>query len=238
MRLKFGHFGAGLWARGYLRNCRREIRPIARDARAIEADIRRRAQTLFDEQVTALPDKQARSILAMCSLVLASYRVLVEHGVEGAAAFESVRRAFAKTYPGPLTWLVRTWLWLHRDPVAYLRGRSLAASGRRMYGKSMEFADEQTDSSVAFLVTRCAFHEFFVRHGAPELTPLVCAWDRAWMDAIDRSRRPVRTERPSTISTGGECCRFSFVRDADKTGNDPHDVVLVQLQSRTGALRD
>jgi hypothetical protein len=73
--------------------------------------------------------------------------------------------------------------------------------------------------------------------GEPSLTVLICAWDRNWMDLIDQSPRPVRTERPSTISTGGDCCRFRFIRDAQKSGKEPNDVVLVQLenarQSRT-----
>jgi hypothetical protein len=232
MRLKFGRLGAQFWAGSFLRNLRREMRPIVDDPAAIDREIRGQAQALFDGRVDTLPDKQARVILAMCSLVLASYRVLLAHTRQADAAFDTVRRAFARTGLGPLTWLVRAWLWLHRDPVAALQGTSFESWGRRMYGKSMQFAEDKSQDKVAFLVTRCAFHQFFTDHGHPELTPLVCAWDRAWMDAIDRSRRPVRTERPSTISTGGECCRFSFVRDAEKTDKDRNDVVLVQLQSR------
>ena len=108
---------------------------------------------------------------------------------------------------------------------------SMAKQGQRMYGKSMEFADENTEDSADMLVTRCAFHEFFVGHGEPSLTVLICAWDRNWMDVIDQSARPVRTERPTTISTGGDCCRFRFIRDAEKSGKEPNDVVLVQLQN-------
>jgi hypothetical protein len=235
MRLKFRSFSASFWARGFLRNCRREMKPVVDDVRSVERDIRRRAQALFDERARSLPDKQARVITAMCSLVLAAYRSLGDQAREPEAAFETVRRAFARTYPAPMTWTVRLWLLGHRDPVANLRGRSFEKMGQRMYGKSMEFAGESGQDSVTMLVVRCAFHQFFVEHGAGELTPLVCAWDRAWMDAIDRSSRPIRTERPSTISTGGDCCRFRFVRDADKQGQDPNDVVLVQLQSRAGA---
>lgn len=234
MRLRFKHFGANLWARAFLRNCRREMKPLVADWRPIRCDIRRRAQALFDERFESLPDKQARSILGMCSLVLAASEELEKRVGESSVAFDAVRRAFASTFPGPLTWLVKTWLWLHRDPVKNLLGVSFASLGRRMYGKSMEFAEEKTDNAADMLVTRCAFHQFFVDHGRPELTVLVCAWDRAWMDAVDRSGRPIRTERLSTISTGGDCCRFRFVRDPEKHDPDPHDVVLVQLRSQAG----
>jgi hypothetical protein len=50
--------------------------PFVDDVPAVERDIRREAQALFDERVATLPDKQARVILAMCSLVLASYRAI------------------------------------------------------------------------------------------------------------------------------------------------------------------
>jgi hypothetical protein len=232
MRLRFKNFGANLWARAFLRNCRREMTPRLNDTRAVGQAIRRRAQALFDESFDALPDKQARSILGMCCLVLAAAEELQTSIGDAAVAFDTVRRAFASTYPTPLSWIVRVWLWFHRDPVKNLLGLSFAKLGQRMYGKSMQFADEKTDHAADMLVTRCAFHQFFVDHGRPELTVLVCAWDRAWMDVVDRSSRPIRTERLSTISTGGDCCRFRFVRDEQKHTQEPHDVVLVQLESQ------
>jgi hypothetical protein len=211
------------------------MRGLAVDRRAVERAVRERTQRLFDERFESLPDKKARSILAMCSLVLAACETLERHGVERGAAFETVRRAFAATGSGPLVWLVKLYLWWHPDPVEDLSWRSFIEQGRRMYGRSMTFAEEKTADAADMLITRCAFHQFFVDHDRPELTVLVCAWDRNWMDAVDRSSRPIRTERLSTISTGGECCRFRFVRDADKDASVSRDVVLVQLQARTRA---
>ena len=233
MRLRFKNFGANMWARAFLRNCRREMSPQVTDPRALDQAIRRRAQALFDARVDGLPDKQARSILGMCCLVLATVEELQNTIGDAAVAFDTVRRAFARTYPTPLSCIVRVWLWLHRDPVKNLLGLSFAKWGQRMYGKSMRFADEKTDHAADMLVTHCAFHQFFVDHGRPELTVLVCAWDRAWMDVMNRSSRPIRTERLSTLSTGGDCCRFRFVRDEHKRAQEPHDVVLVQLESQS-----
>ncbi len=235
MRLRLGSWKARFWARAFLKNCRRAMKPAVDDVKAVDADIRRAMQALFDQGVGSLPDEQARMILVMCASVLAAYRTLKTRLGDSERAFEIVRGAFAKTLPGPMTWWVRLWMWTTRDPVAYLQRRSLARIGERSYGKSMEFAEDQTADSASFLVTRCAFHQYFVDHGEPDLTPLVCAWDRAWMDAIDRSSRPVRTERPSTISTGGDCCRFQFIRDDQKAGKDTNDVVLVQLGAREPA---
>ncbi|MBO0859096.1 MAG: L-2-amino-thiazoline-4-carboxylic acid hydrolase [Chloracidobacterium sp.] len=94
----------------------------------------------------------------------------------------------------------------------------------------MEFADEKTADMVVLVVRRCAYHKFFVDHGEPTLTPVLCVFDRVWMEIIDRSDRSIRMERPSTISAGEDSCRFRFIRDHDKDGVEPVDIVLVQLQ--------
>lgn len=233
MRLKFGTFMANSWARGFLKNCRRTMKPLVGDMNALEADIKRQAREIFDDSVDALPDKKGRMILAMCSVVLAAYRQLNQRLDDPSVAFDTVRLTFERTYPTPMRWSCRLWLRMFRDPVGRLQRMSMAKQGQRMYGKSMEFADETTDDSADMLVTRCAFHQFFADHGEPSLTVLICAWDRNWMDVIDQSNRPVRTERPTTISTGGDCCRFRFIRDAEKAGKEPNDVVLVQLGNAT-----
>jgi len=233
MRLKFGTFAANGWARGFLKHCRVAMKPLGDDAQSLEDAIKREAQSLFDERTELLPDRQGRMILAMCSLVLAAYRRLKERLGDPSKAFDNVRAAFEKTYATPMQWYFRAWLWMFRDPVGNLQGKSMAKQGQRMYGKSMKFADEKTGDSADMLVTHCAYNQFFVEHGEPALTLLICAWDRNWMDVIDQSSRPVRTERPSTISTGGECCRFRFIRDDGKSGKAVNDVVLVQLERVT-----
>jgi hypothetical protein len=214
------------------------MKPLVGDMKALESDIKRQAQALFADRVDSLPDKKGRTVLAMCSLVLASYRSLKERLDDPTLAFDTVRLTFEQTYAKPMQWSYRLWLRMFRDPVAKLQGMSMAKYGRRMYGKSMEFVDEKTDDGADMLVTKCAFHQFFVDHGEPSLTLLICAWDRNWMDVLDQSARPVRTERPSTISTGGDCCRFRFIRDADKSGKETNDVVLVQLGSAAQPVRN
>jgi hypothetical protein len=228
MRLNFGHVAANAWARGFLRNCRRELRGRVPDTGRTAAAIARTAQAVFDEGAADLPDRKAKVIRTLCSLVLAAAREL-RPALGPDAAFDTVRRAFGATFRGPVLLVVRAWLWLSRDPVRSLARVSLAAVGRKQYGASMEFDEARTADAYELIVRRCAFHQFFLDHGAPELTPLICAWDRAWMDVIDGSARPVRTERPSTISTGGACCRFRLVRDGAERPAGSDDVILVTL---------
>ena len=194
------------------------------------ARIRDHTQQVFDASVAALPDPQARVIYAYCSLLLATFREIRAETGDPAGAYAFARTVFQQTLERPWRLLIKLWLWLVRDPVGFLSRWSLARLSQRSYGTSMEFAEEKTDDTVALVVRRCAYHQFFVDHDEPTLTPVLCMFDRIWMDVINRSPRPIRTERPSTISTGGDSCRFRFIRDHNKHSAEPADVVLVQLQ--------
>ena len=137
-----------------------------------------------------------------------------------------MRQAFLAQTPVRLMGLmIRVLLWCTRDPVTWLSRKSLAELSRRRYGVRMGFEDEVAPDRATLIVTHCAFHQFFVEHGAPQLTRLFCEWDGYWMDAFDASSRPIRTERPTTISTGAERCHFHFIRDPAKAGKGPRDVV-------------
>jgi L-2-amino-thiazoline-4-carboxylic acid hydrolase len=235
MRLKFGNPVINVLGFFFLRNCRRELRRKAPGAGLPDPDllvarIRDHTQQVFDASVKALPDPQARVIYAYCSLLLAAFREFRAETGDAAGAYAFARTVFQRTLERAWRRLIKLWLWLVRDPVGFLSRWSLVRLSQRSYGTSMEFAEEKTDDTVVLVVRRCAYHQFFIDHGEPTLTPVLCMFDRIWMEVIDRSPRPIRTERPSTISTGGDSCRFRFIRDRNKHGVEPVDVVLVQLQ--------
>ena len=200
------------------------------DVEGIVARIRDHAQQVFDARVVTHPDPQARVIYAYCSLVLAAFREIRAATDDAASAYAFTRAVFQQSLERPWRLLMKVWLWFVRDPVGFLSRLSLARLFQRNQGTSMEFAEEKTDDSVVLVVRRCGFHQFFIDHGEPTLTPVVCAFDRFWLEIMDRSSRPVRTERPTTISTGGDSCRFRFIRDHDKNEVTPTDIILVQLQ--------
>ncbi|HKQ76142.1 MAG TPA: L-2-amino-thiazoline-4-carboxylic acid hydrolase [Blastocatellia bacterium] len=235
MRLKFGNLIINVLGYFFIWNCRRELQRKARgavmpDADLLVARIRDHTQQVFDMSVMALPEPKARVIYAYCSLVLAAFREFRAETGDVVGAYAFARAVFQRTLERPWRWLPKIWLWLARDPVGFLSRWSLARLLQRSYGTSMEFAEEKTDGAVTLVVRRCAYHQFFVDHGEPTLTPVLCVFDRIWLDVIDRSTRPIRTELPSTISTGGDSCRFRFIRDHDKQVVEPVDVVMVQLQ--------
>jgi hypothetical protein len=198
------------------------------DGNSAAKRIRDNAQALFREREPFLPDKQAKLSTACCCLVLAAYREMRGQLAE-LEAFELVRTVMFRTFQKPMRFFTRLWLWLSRDPLKRLRGQRWKNFSQRMYGASLEFDQEETENSVDLLVRRCGFHQFFREQGEPALTRVFCGWDRNWMDIVDRSGRSVRTERPSTISTGGDCCRFRLVRTEEEMPKQPNDIILLEL---------
>jgi len=227
MRLSLGNPFVNAWGKGFLRHLTTELnRTFPNSIQEILERTRLTAQALYDSRSQTLPDRQAGTILGMCSLVLAAYRELKITLGNQQSALDVVKAAVHRNYEAFGKFMNRPLLWISRDPVTLLSRLNLKRWSQWMYGKSMEFEQDTAADRVPLLVNRCAFHQFFVEQGEPELTQLFCAWDRHWMDVIDESKRPVRTERPSTISTGADSCRFHFVRDARKEGKSKIDVIL------------
>jgi hypothetical protein len=230
MHLQFGNPVINILGYFFLRNCRRELQGKALDAGMLVKRIHDHTQQVFDASVAPLPDKQTRVIYAYCSLLLAAFREIRAETGDNVYAYAFARKVFQQTLDLPWQWILKLWLRLTHDPVGFLNRWSLLRLFQRSQGSAMEFAEEKTSDAVVLVVRRCAYHKFFVDHGEPTLTPVLCMFDRVWMEILDRSRRPIRMERPSTISTGGDSCHFRFIRDHNKGGAEPVDVVLVQLQ--------
>jgi hypothetical protein len=186
------------------------------------------AQKLFEQHHQACLDIQSRIILELCCLALASYRVLVAETNNPQTAYLIVKGTIEQLYQGFGRFMFRPLLWLASDPVKTMSNINWKKWNQLIYGKGMEFDQEVTSDRFTLIVNRCAFHKFFVEQGEPRLTQAFCAWDRLWMDVINDSNRPVRTERPITISTGADCCQFQCVRDMEKIGKAKNDVILEQ----------
>jgi len=227
MRMSFGNPYANAWGKGFLRHIQTELnKTLPKSSQEILERTRLAAQALYDSRRRTLPDMQARTILGMCSLVLTAYRELNVALDNQQSALDVVKTAVFQNYERFGKFMNRPLLWISRDPVTLLSKLNLRKWSQWMYGRSMEFEQDSAEDRVTLLVNHCAFHEFFVEQGEPELTRLFCAWDRHWMDVVDASTRPVRTERPTTISTGATSCRFDFVRDSQKEGKPKRDVIL------------
>jgi hypothetical protein len=225
VRSGFGSFMANAWARSFLAHLTTEMKGIVLYPAIALDRIRKDAETIFWEREHTLPDKQSKTLNASCCVVLAAFRE-IQSQRSSSQSFDLVRRAVYRTYQKPMRFLARLWLSLTRDPLKRLGGNWWKKQSQRMYGAGMQFDQEETADSVDLLVRRCAFHQFFVEHGEPELTRVFCGWDRNWMDIVDEPGRSIRTERLTTISTGGDCCRFRIVRVTGDNSRDVRDIVV------------
>jgi hypothetical protein len=214
------------WGRRFLKHLAAGIAASGSgDGRAVARRARKATRLLIEERAAGLVGKRARGIVGLCSFVLAGYRETLAEKGDPAASVAIVREAFARTYRTPMKLVVRLWLRFVRDPLEALARWPIARMGRKKYGSLMVFEQEVGDGYVDLIVTRCAYHRYFVEAGEPALTRIFCGWDRNWMDVIDASARPIHTERPTTISTGGDCCRFRFVRDEPGGAGPRLDIV-------------
>jgi len=86
-----------------------------------------------------------------------------------------------------------------------------ATRGRALYGRSFRYIREhELDGRHTVRVEKCFFYEFFRGSNAPEVTPLLCRLDYAWIEALRRKQPNIQFDRPSTLASDGVACRFQF----------------------------
>ncbi|MEO1033881.1 MAG: L-2-amino-thiazoline-4-carboxylic acid hydrolase, partial [Bacteroidota bacterium] len=61
-------------------------------------------------------------------------------------------------------------------------------------------------------VKKCFYCKVLKLNSAKKLMPIFCDFDTNWMMAIDPLKHRFKFERPETIGTGGEICKFYFTR--------------------------
>ncbi|NUU24153.1 MAG: L-2-amino-thiazoline-4-carboxylic acid hydrolase [Streptomycetaceae bacterium] len=186
---------------------------------ALLTDVRGRHAELLLANEHRVVDAPARHNLRMTLVLVAAYELLRPR-LGDAAALEAVHAAFVE----PLAPVVRdataAMLDAAADPyrtmVALAKSREVAA-----FGSGFTFAHPVDDDSRFHAdVRRCFYHDVLAANGAAELTPVMCAFDRNWIDAIDPARHGLRFERATTIGTGGSHCPFHFSRVAGPPGAD------------------
>lgn len=80
-------------------------------------------------------------------------------------------------------------------------------------GAAFDF-DHVADGRYLLDVRRCFFHDVLSANGKPELTTVMCRFDRTWIDAIDSERHGIAFHAGHHDRTRGTHCRFRFRRTA------------------------
>jgi hypothetical protein len=172
--------------------------------------IRQRAQAIETEHLALLGDEASRQNLHYATAVLAGYEALrPRHSHE--QALELLKAAFVQSG----TWVrekTRAWLDGSQDGFTELVNISKQREAH-VFGDGFVFERERDDNEAYLLnVRRCFWHDFFTRVNIPDLTRVLCEFDRNWFEAIDPARHGFRFERATTLGYGGSHCPFNFVR--------------------------
>ena len=175
------------------------------------AGMRTRAQKLERARADMIVDDPSRFNLRMTVALVAAYEALGPRlGREEAIAV--IRSAFTE----PLGPAVRagTRAMLDAAPDPFLAMVELCKSREQeAFGGAFTFRRPVDDGRRYYLdVHRCFYHDVLAASSAAELTPVMCAFVMAWIEAIDPAKYGFRFDRVTTIGYGGDHCPFHFTR--------------------------
>jgi hypothetical protein len=177
---------------------------------ALGADLRARYAALVDA-ATDLPDDAARYNLRYVAAVVAAHRALpADRPADELIAW--LTAAFVEPLAETVTAGARAMLDAAPDPFAAMVAVARAREDAD-FGAEFRFSHPHDDDRRFHAdVHRCGYHERLVALGAPELTPVLCAFDTSWIRAIDPERDGFAFTRSTTIGLGGTHCPFHFER--------------------------
>lgn len=218
---------ANLWRRRFLRSLKNEVRLLLPSETAeVMTSVAEQAQILFDKHVYRAPDPQGMMAVGFPSLLLAAHRELTSRGVSEGVTFEVLRRSFRSTLQSQIQWVMRLQLFLVRDPWKFYEKHFIPLL-YWYFGKSFTWDKKTTDTGWALVGKQCGFFDLFSAEGSPQLTRLICEWDRNWLNALDQSKRPIATRRTMTLATGASHCEFHF----DRAAAAPSKTVDIVIES-------
>lgn len=183
--------------------------------RALPADLitamRARQQELEAADAGRVVDEPARYNLRMTTALVAAYELL-RPPLGRDDAISVIEAAFTQPLRAAVLEGTRAMLDAAPDPframVAVSRSRE-----RNAFGAGFTFRHPADDEERYYAdVHRCFYHDVLSAHSAAELTPVMCAFDQAWIEAIDPARHGFRFDRVTTIGLGGTHCPFHFTR--------------------------
>ncbi|HEY8481120.1 MAG TPA: L-2-amino-thiazoline-4-carboxylic acid hydrolase [Spirillospora sp.] len=177
----------------------------------VMAAMRARHEELTAANRHLIVDEASVHNLRATLALVAAYEILLPRlGRDDAVAL--VRAAFVEPLGETVREGTRAMLDASPDPF-----RTMVASAKtreeHAFGAGFTFRHPVDDDDRYFAdVHRCFYHEVLVANSASELTPVMCAFDANWIEAIDPAKHGFRFDRPTTIGLGGSHCPFHFTR--------------------------
>lgn len=170
------------------------------------------AEKIEKEQKSWIVDEQSEFHLCLTSLALASYNILRPEICDDEKVLDLIKSALMEPGKSKIQSEMRGWMKKCKNPF-----RDMVAHSKRMensYGKTFEFSHPKDDDMTFYQnITKCFFNDFLRYMGAPELVPVFCKWDYAWMDIFKNGEFGFVVSRPTSLGFGDDKCRFQFIRD-------------------------
>lgn len=200
----------------YLNEWERALRVFYSEASA--AALAQRIQERYADLYTdrpRFPNSQLREHLEQHILPgLALYQVLLEELEDKDIALARVEDIFAST--PPVLAKVTPLLGYLPDPFHVFKAltRWVLPRGYPAEGWDMEII-EDNENCFAFDTHRCFYLDTLTSYGMPELTPLYCAMDDLWCEALPST---ITWERTKTLGRGDDVCDFRWCRAKESIG--------------------
>ncbi|GIJ45561.1 hypothetical protein Val02_24470 [Virgisporangium aliadipatigenens] len=160
-----------------------------------------------------LPDPPARYNRRYTTAVLAAWEVLSPRF--GPARHQDLLDLLREAFTAPFR------EWTARSTREFLDGAddpfaAMAALAKKRettdFGVEFTFDRDEGPAHLHQDVRRCGYLEYLRGRGAAHLTPVLCAFDTAWLEAVDPARHGFVATRATTLAEGGPTCPFHFRR--------------------------
>ena len=169
-------------------------------------------QDLVEKNAFLIQDKPSLEHLHLTCTVIASFRELKKK-FSLSTCLSIVRYAFVDNLSF-ITPQVRALLDQSKEPFREIV--SISKEKEKEYGKTFEFYRKQDDDRAYLLeIKKCFYCNVLKTNNSHELMPIFCDFDTHWMKAIHPEKHGFRFDRPETIGTGGNTCKFYFTRVDD-----------------------
>jgi len=174
-----------------------------------EKVILNRAKELIDSNKNLLVDIQSHEHLHTTCLVIASFEEL-KKAFDLKLSLEIIKYAFVDS----LSFITdETAKFLNKSEDPFRDIVLISKQKEEAYGKTFTFHRKQDDDKAYLLeIKKCFYCKILKLNEAEKLMPIFCDFDTNWMNAIDAEKHKFRFDRPETIGTGGDICKFYFTR--------------------------
>jgi hypothetical protein len=170
-----------------------------------------RTANLAAAYTSLIADDHSYHHLRTAAYVLAAYREL-QPSLPRPALLNLLRDAFTAPLREIVFGSTRAMLDASPDPFRAMVDVSKEREAN-YFGAAFTFERPQDDDRAYLVnISRCVWHAYFIAENTPELTPIFCAIDMNWIEAINPEQHGFTFVRPTTLGTGGPMCPFHFYR--------------------------